>query len=192
MWLVVGLVGALALAALLAAAILFRAARRRSRRQVGPGFSFCRRCMWPALLSTELSPESSVRRDCEPASLCESLPALRAVQASANGVLGQAAGARPSSPSPSASSADGCCTVDSPQGSCSLPKDSPGLAGALRIRFGELGQLELGELIGRGGFGRVYRARWRGVLCAVKVGRWLLPDSRPSLRLAGTHNPDYA
>lgn len=29
--------------------------------------------------------------------------------------------------------------------------------------------LELGELIGRGGYGRVYRGRWKGVLVAVKI-----------------------
>lgn len=46
-----------------------------------------------------------------------------------------------------------------------------GLASALRVRFGDLDQVELGELIGRGGYGRVYRARWRGAPAAVKVGR---------------------
>ena len=29
--------------------------------------------------------------------------------------------------------------------------------------------LELGELIGRGGYDRVYRGRWKGVLVAVKI-----------------------
>jgi len=36
-------------------------------------------------------------------------------------------------------------------------------------RFGAIGDLQLGEVLGRGAFGRVYKARWKGAIVAVKV-----------------------
>ena len=48
-------------------------------------------------------------------------------------------------------------------------QQSLGAASALRVRFGSLEGLELGALIGRGAFGRVYRGRMRGVAVAVKA-----------------------
>ncbi|PSC72637.1 kinase [Micractinium conductrix] len=39
----------------------------------------------------------------------------------------------------------------------------------LRARFGPIDGVQLGELLGRGAFGRVYRGRWKGAIVAVKV-----------------------
>ncbi|PRW55899.1 kinase [Chlorella sorokiniana] len=39
----------------------------------------------------------------------------------------------------------------------------------LRARFGPIEGLQLGELLGRGAFGKVYRGRWKGAIVAVKV-----------------------
>ncbi|KAK2079315.1 hypothetical protein QBZ16_003006 [Prototheca wickerhamii] len=42
-------------------------------------------------------------------------------------------------------------------------------ASRIRVKFGVLDDLELGELVGLGDYGRVYRAQWLGVPVAVKV-----------------------
>ncbi|KAL4457609.1 hypothetical protein ABPG75_012474 [Micractinium tetrahymenae] len=39
----------------------------------------------------------------------------------------------------------------------------------LRTRFGPIDGVQLGELLGRGAYGRVYRGRWKGAIVAVKV-----------------------
>lgn len=39
----------------------------------------------------------------------------------------------------------------------------------LLCSFGPIDGLQLGELLGRGAFGRVYRGRWKGAVVAVKV-----------------------
>ena len=36
-------------------------------------------------------------------------------------------------------------------------------------RFGLIDGLEVGELLGRGSYGRVYKGRWNGALVAIKV-----------------------
>ena len=42
----------------------------------------------------------------------------------------------------------------------------------LNIRFGSLDGLELGSLVGRGAFARVYKGSWKGCLVAVKCIEW--------------------
>lgn len=44
-----------------------------------------------------------------------------------------------------------------------------GVASALKVRFGSIEGLEIGQLIGRGAHGRIYKATFRGVPVAVKV-----------------------
>ena len=51
--------------------------------------------------------------------------------------------------------------------SCKLP--SLGIAGLPSCRFGVIDGLEVGELLGRGSYGRVYKGRWSGALVAIKV-----------------------
>ncbi|GAB4819683.1 hypothetical protein N2152v2_006729 [Parachlorella kessleri] len=53
-----------------------------------------------------------------------------------------------------------------------------GFGHALRLRFGDLHEsVELGELIGKGAFGRVYKARWKGAPAAIKVVEHSMPSS---------------
>jgi serine/threonine protein kinase len=51
----------------------------------------------------------------------------------------------------------------------------------LNIRFGSLDGLELGSLVGRGAFARVYKGSWKGCLVAVKCIEWSNTADLPSV-----------
>ncbi|GAB4819686.1 hypothetical protein N2152v2_006732 [Parachlorella kessleri] len=76
-------------------------------------------------------------------------------------------------PSQASEPSPGSSGVESSQyqaASMDLLSYQPGVSHALRIRFGDLDEsVELGELIGKGGYGRVYKARWKGSAAAIKV-----------------------
>ncbi|GAB4819737.1 hypothetical protein N2152v2_006783 [Parachlorella kessleri] len=67
-----------------------------------------------------------------------------------------------------------------------LPEGLLQLRSTMRVRFGVFDQVELGPLIGRGGYGRVYRAKWRGAPVAVKVVEHSMHSSTPWESVLGT------
>lgn len=93
-------------------------------------------------------------------------------------------------PTPSPGRTDKLAATPSPP-----PLSSTALAAArIRVKFGTLDDLELGDLVGTGDYGRVYRARWLGVPVAVKViqcnGSALAVSVWEGLLAASLHHPN--
>ncbi|KAL4418774.1 hypothetical protein ABPG77_010379, partial [Micractinium sp. CCAP 211/92] len=94
--------------------------------------------------------------------------------ASGEGKLSASSGSEPFAPASSRDSSESAGSGKSADESCSPPSSrlqgrGHGPDALWRIRFGVIDGLDVGELLGRGAYGRVYKGRWNGVVVAVKV-----------------------